>query len=454
MSVLAIWLKQPITLDDSHSGRTLRAWIESLLRFSPKIALGSDTVFIDLPLSAAQSPLTRAKIQSLALRFQIHASALAWGVGATCTQARARALFSRYSIQDWDSGQVSTEVLIGFTNPFVDPSEETKRIQKWIELLSVLGIKTLRRFLELPPKTLASRFGKSALELVARITQETNPYWPEFQPAAVLTESESLVDSLGDPMAPDLEGLLFALKRALDRLCSRALGAQKRISAFDLRIEFQNLETSKTQDFFSSILLPVAQGSSLPILRILRDRLAFDWQKRPLNGPLTFSEITVTETLPSRRTQLDFFDSAPIQAEALDQLLGRLLSKCGKESVFCAQSRDKHLPELSWKAEFNPELSGKNSEELIGVPFLKNRPCRLLQQPAPIELNLEGGLLVLKNRKATLLSSQGPERLGGEWWEAGSTHSDREYYQITLETGENWWVFKSENRFFLHGFFD
>jgi protein ImuB len=100
-------------------------------------------------------------------------------------------------------------------------------------------------------------------------------------------------------------------------------------------------------------------------------------------------------------------------------------------------------------------------EAEVEVPVqeaLKERPSRLLEQPATLdaEVTESGELLAawLLGKRRRVMAMAGPERLGGEWW-AQNPYS-RDYYRVHFEGLGPAWVFRDarDGRFYLQGLFD
>jgi protein ImuB len=45
----------------------------------------------------------------------------------------------------------------------------------------------------------------------------------------------------------------------------------------------------------------------------------------------------------------------------------------------------------------------------------------------------------------------GPERILEEWWRAEGSEAPRDYFTVQLESGLWVWIFRQEERWFLHG---
>jgi protein ImuB len=247
------------------------------------------------------------------------------------------------------------------------------------------------------------------------------------------------------PSCRDLEPLLFVLKNLADRAMARLHGRAQRMASLEMVLD---LEKGKRE---WKLELPVPQGSVAGLLPILRERLSFDLQRKPLEHAIVRISITVVETAPAHRSQRDLFQASDQEAEAWDALVGRLCQKLGKDRAFIAQTVDAHLPERAW---------ARALEALDRLPLdIPQRPIRVLRNPQP--LKQEGHFLVQQaqapSKRWLITEWQGPERIAVEWWMDPQLEGfKRDYYKVMTENGEKLWIFTVPARqgYYLHGYFD
>jgi protein ImuB len=58
----------------------------------------------------------------------------------------------------------------------------------------------------------------------------------------------------------------------------------------------------------------------------------------------------------------------------------------------------------------------------------------------------------LRGRQHEIVGSWGPERIQTGWWRG--EHIRRDYYRVETAGGQRFWLFRSRDRWFLHGVFD
>lgn len=376
-----------------------------------------------------------------------------------------------YSENPAEWARLPLEALQDYARPWdpdVDASRQTARM---IELLQAMGLATVGDFLRLPERKLASRFGKEAILLAQRVRGSSQWTWPMFRPPERILEKIDLQDSETLGTCSSLESILFVLRASLDRMTARLRGRALRATRIRISLKLDR-EASRAADSFSrasltrplrewDLALPVPQGSSMGILPILRDRLAFDLDRQPLVRPATEIEIEVTETAPGQGAQRDFFNAREQEAESWDALVGRLSQKLGKSGAFVAEMVDRHFPEKAWK----PVLQGSFGSVVRALEpdLAPPRPSRILKTPEPVRIESDESqpetlpmLVHLERRKKwVILQVHGPEKLAAEWWDPQS--KDRDYYRVLTSTGEELWIFTQSNldsNGFLHGYFD
>jgi len=86
------------------------------------------------------------------------------------------------------------------------------------------------------------------------------------------------------------------------------------------------------------------------------------------------------------------------------------------------------------------------------------RPVQLLPRPTPIRVIalLPDGpptWMSHRGREHVLARAAGPERIETAWWRSPDVR--RDYFRVTSETGEQFWIFctRADGQWFLHGVF-
>lgn len=463
------------------------AFAEACYRFSPEIAIrDEEAVFIEIGKSRKlfREESLVLRLSSLAARFNCRAR-IAIADDAPTALAMAR-------LNCADARKLPLEALSDYASPFRpfrnDP-DLSRRVDELIKVLRMLGLATIGDFATLPPGTLASRFGKTGMELSFMIRQGLSAPWPRFTPAEKIEAKADLDDGGMIRPCATLDPLLFIAKGLIDPCMARLRGRGLRASAVELEFVLENYSTVKERRRKWRFDLPAPQGSVSGLMPILRDRLSYDLGQRSLPAPVVQVEFRVLETAPGHGAQRDFFTREELEAEEWDALVGRLGAKLGKERTFVARPVNRHLPERSWTralqalAGLSYSRAGSRSEAMrtFSATLLRDelpeRPSRLLKTPQPLTRN--GDVLLHAEKRARrwhIVEWQGPERLSGEWW-LGPEHKgfSRDYYKVVTSSGEKLWVFASPAAqwrladsgdpevmepgpqaaaFYLHGYFD
>jgi hypothetical protein len=441
-------------------GESVTALAEACYRFTPQIALRqvgvvaknnnnndyNDTaIFLEIGGCGRlySEQLLQMKLTTLAKRFG-WLSRIAFGDSPGEAFALARNP-NYFYLED-----LPLEALADYLTPFGGENLEDaqKDMIKTIQILKTLGLKNVGEFATLPPRTLASRFGKEAVELSARVRNQLEMPWPGFHPSSMITEKASVENS------ENLEALGFVIKNLVDRVVARLHGRCEKVSAIQLDLELLKWGRSSKENSTASrrefkIELPIAQGSVRGLFPILHEHLSAALQRAPLLTPVDCVELKVLESVPSRGAQRDFFSRKEEESELWDALVARLCLKIGAEKVFTALPVKRYLPEKSYRRSIR-KLSAEN---YLSAAW-PHRPTRILKHPKKLSSD---------EREAsdwTILD--GPERLCGEWWNSHSHSNEegffRDYYHVRTIHGEELWVFINrqsiEPVFYLHGYFD
>lgn len=421
------------------SGRVdFQALAEACLRFTPLVAVREgEAVFLDLSACSKILPQDfRSRLQVLASRF---------GCGDRFRVALERDAATALAVAK-HGRPLPLIALEVYASPFSVDLEVKREIHEMLRFFEMLGLRSLDDFIKLPSSSLASRFGKRATLLSAQIRGEFTPAWPSFHPASRMIE-------MSDLGAENLEAFLFILKNLLDRTLSRLRGRSERVTRIQVEAELekhsavQNLKRCWQVDF------SVPQGSTLGVLPILRDQIAFDLERNSLESPIQTVTLEVLETAPGRGAQRDFFDSKEEESEAWEALLARISRKLGEGRVFVAEPVDRYLPESAYRRSLESRIK---KEGAFQAP--PERPTRVLSQPERIE-KVGNAFHHYNGRHWQIRACRGPERLSSEWWKSGDLSGfNRDYYRVIAESGEHLWVFRNRNAripdFYLHGFFD
>jgi protein ImuB len=320
-----------------------------------------------------------------------------------------------------------------------------------------LGVADAGALARLPAGTLAHRFGPDgvAAARLARGEDDTplSPYAPETLPAEAL--------ELDGP-AESAEPLLFALKRLADRVAARLAG--RGLGATRLKIVLK-LDPRGEEH----VIVPLAQPSAAAARWLVPAKEHVFALRLP--GAVTSVQLAAIEVAPLAAEQLAI-DDRPEALAALENVLARLTGRLGDGALFAAEPVERYRPEAAYRPiPFEPSSSRPGAARPRSAQLLRDggnatpprdegappRPTRLVQPPAPVLAEGEGGrvtALRVEGRARAVIAMEGPERLRGEWW--APAPFDRDYYRVRLDGLGDCWVYRdaADGRLYLHGYFD
>lgn len=143
-------------------------------------------------------------------------------------------------------------------------------------------------------------------------------------------------------------------------------------------------------------------------------------------------------------------------ANDIGRLVDTLAARLGHDRVLRLCPVQSHLPE---RASTHEPLERVEAEGARGTPVpmpAADRPSLLLERPVSVEpvlLNPDGPFAAIRlgSNHHRIVSTIGPERIGGEWWRGN--RPARDYFTLQTEQGRWLWVFRAlpGSRWFLHG---
>jgi protein ImuB len=437
-------------LDPAADLTALRALAEVMLALAPAVEVAPpDALLLDASgahlLCPAGTPPDRAE-RTLAERVRAAAAEAGWEAGTALASGRGPALAlvrhaSGVRAGPGEGRRALAPLPLGALGL---PAAVEER-------LAGLGIRDVGALAELPPGSLAHRFG-AAGAAAARLARGEDP--SPLVPHLARTLPEEALD-LESP-AETAEPLLFALKRLADRVAARLGGRGLGATRLELVLKLDPRGEER-------VTIALAQPTAAPArwLAPAREHL----RALRLPAAVVGMRLAAIEVAPALAEQLAL-DDRPEAIAALETVLSRLAVRLGEEALVEAVPVDRHRPEAAYRpAPFRPERARRAgaSRGAGGPPPPpppeepgRFRPTRLLAVPRGVVAEGEGGRLTalrIGPRAHAVLGIEGPERLSGEWWVAPY---DREYYRVRLADLGDCWVYRdgADGRLWLHGFFD
>lgn len=352
----------------------------------------------------------------------------------------------------WVKAKFQALDLVDSFTDWVDPlglhTEFAASAQKIKKSLVTLGFHSLSELQNLPHGSAVARFGQT-YEFFSQNYRNGEAFsWQRFRPEERFYER---TEFQSDDLIYDFEPVFFELKKQIDFILKRAFGRGQALLGLELRIEVEKGIQKRILAFTLPVRFSFPQFESVPILRVLRERLSFKADPSKFEGPITALELEVNETASRERAQRDFFGlEKDIESENFSNLITILETKLKpKKEFFYASLGNSHRPEKSW-VRSDDFKNGKLKKEEIPMN-LPERPIRLFNPPEP--LKRVGRYLIWNQERYAIQNYTQVERVSGEWWEEDEGF-DRKYYRIMTEEGVEFWVFREKGvGVFLHGVF-
>jgi protein ImuB len=406
-------------------------------KYSSQIAVNHYVVFLEIEKSKEiYSPFEI--LQSIQKACEELTIPLRWAFGKSPAEAWA---FLAYKTQFKDA--LPLEALQIYLDPF-HKKEVSPVIPQMVQAFHKLGYKNFADLNKIPRSGVASRFGPAGLWALQLAEDNEEIPWPLWRPKETIEETQTFDP---DQRVQSVETLGFILRPLLDRLMARLAWRHEALTQVQLTMHLEPFtvvqEPIRSWDFIFSF--PQTQNSS--VLQILKEKLDFDLQKKPLESSVIYFEMKVLEKVPLPDRQKDFFSKKEENDEMESALISRLHQKLGRENVFHAFPQESYYPEKAWARNCS-------TGNVINTSVLPKRPLVLLKKPTP--LRKFGSYLIYQNKKHQIKSWQGPEKLASEWWDQFFV---RQYWVVEVDNNQRWWVYSdltkppSEN-LFLHGIYD
>jgi len=319
------------------------------------------------------------------------------------------------------------------------------------QALKRAGLKTIGEVDDRPRASLAARFGAVLPTRLDRLLELEDARITPHRPAAPITSDRVLLEPITEDSHVEtvLGDLLVEVCALLER---SGLGARMlRLRLFRVDDGVRWLEARSAR----------ATRDPVKIARLFKERMAAEGEA--LDPGFGFDhlrlEVVRSEPLAAEQTA---FDQQPSRSKALGDLTDRLAAKLGEGSVLRIEAVDSHLPERAtrWRPTSQAINTDKASSTAGPTPV---RPLRIFEPPQPIEaiaLAPDSPPARFRWRRVDhrVVSSEGPERIEGEWWRR--RERVRDYYRVEDAEGRRFWVFRAGRfgeepppRWYLHGLF-
>ena len=309
-----------------------------------------------------------------------------------------------------------------------------------------IGVTTIGELLDLPRKSLPSRFGRA---LTLRIDQALGSAMETIEPVRPRPPLSAAREF--DGPVKQLEAIELTVRELLDELCRLMHTRESGARQLDLVLFRSDCEPWRT---------------SLSVSRFSRDAKHLWSLLRPKveDAHMGFGVLEVVLTasrtgpLPHRQQAHALLGGDPedrLGERELAQTVDILTNRLGEDAVCFVQPVPTHLPERV--ARFVPVVRQPKKRDHMVVAH--DRPSVLLPEPRPIDVMAvtpDGPLIRMRwqGRWLDVTATVGPERLTPEWWRRDTlTREVRDYFKVQDEHGRWWWLYREVDarRWFMHG---
>jgi protein ImuB len=326
------------------------------------------------------------------------------------------------------------------------PEEMAATFARW-------GLTTLGDLAALPRQGLGTRLGAAGLAAHDLATGVDRAPFRPWTPPPFWEEAQGL-----DWEIATLPALMPVLQQVLDRLCARLAAAQLAIDALDLRLALVS-----GGHHARSVALAVPLDEAAPIAALL----ALEIEAHP--PPAAVIGVALSARVVSRRpVPRRFGQPATPAPRDLAAVLARLSRLVGPANVGTPVVHDSHRPDDYTLAPFDgtegeantrehdaavPSDDGASASAEPPTSAAAQLGLRRLRPPRRVEVETRDDRPV-SVQSVAVVTSAGPWRLSGDWWDA--TPWARDEWDIELADTTVWRLTHDRltNQWFLDALYD
>lgn len=306
--------------------------------------------------------------------------------------------------------------------------------EQMAETLQGLGLKTIGDLANRPRAPLAQRFGPHLIERLDCLAgRQTEPISPRRQPSPWRSHV-----TLPEPVLTreTIDAVLDRLLQALCTLLEREQRGARQLALHAYRVDGD----------VQSLQIGTSYPSRKPqhLARLFRQSL--DGLMPGFGFEAFILEAVRADPFSAEQAALEAPDGEGGSVSNHAQFIDRLQARLGSGNVFRFEPLSRHMPEHSI-ARLPPMARSNNP-----MPELEQRPLRLIQ-PESIEMAGDGTAFTWRRLRRSIALAIGPERIRGEWMQDGMEPTQRDYFQVEDEAGRRYWLYRSAQTWFVHGFF-
>lgn len=310
-----------------------------------------------------------------------------------------------------------------------------------LEIVRRWGLRNIGQLRALGPDQLAARFGREIIAFLDRLA----PARP--RPLNWITPAPEFVETIElEKEIESLEPLLFLLRRFLDQLSHRLNSVH--LVAGELKLK---LTLAAGDPHTRNLTVPAPTRDVTTLFRMLHTHL----ENLRAEAPIIAIELRA-EPARAEQHQFGLFEASLRDPNQFFETIARLEALLGNDRVGSPRNEPSHKPD-DFRIEpprfhDSSEIAASTNPArvTIGLSLRRFRP------PLPAEVTVENDKpahLHSKTAKGKIVHASGPWRLSGDWWEPASAWS-REEWDIRLQNGQAFRLFRDTDQWRLDGLFD
>ena len=302
------------------------------------------------------------------------------------------------------------------------------------ERLRLLGVQTLGELARLPHGPLVRRFGKMAATWHARANaKDPTPFLPRAH------EMQIDASLYGEGAAEREEQLYFALRMLADRVCSDLIRVGKGAAMLHATFECENGEVRRTD-------VGLAQATADP--RAMLDVMRAKLEGKVFDSPVTGLRLQVAR-LEELGTPATLFASREPDPQAVALALARLESALGTSAARVrTQPAHRFEQRFTYETFALPSSGFGQQATALAHPVPQLRLLTVREVPVVMRGNAPA---YVGSPPCAVVDCAGPWRIEEGWFDGPVI---RDEYDVLLENGELYRIYRQGERWYIRGAYD
>ena len=317
-----------------------------------------------------------------------------------------------------------------------------------VKKLTDVGIETISQLEKIPKNDLYLRFDSEVTNLFDKATGKEDEYLP------IVKSKPKFQVKIDLFVYPSFKQQVICLtKKLIMALCIKLKSSH--VTAQNINIIFNS---EKKLQKIIKINLTKPTNSHTHIVAIFIEKLLEqenipEIQNIKVETPKTYPILyNQKELLDSNTLKEKKITSLKIDNNDISQLIEKLGSRLGKDSVRIFSPGESHIPEKSYIFKLPP-----HNLQIINWPMQNKPRPKILFEPQPIIMLKQipklnnyklPKLFYWGGQKYKILKAIGPERISSDWWltKRDNENSERDYWQVKSTCGSHLWLFNSKKK--------